>query len=100
MAKLEEKLQSRLFELETAESVCQMELLFDEAKILRDEAKELRDEAKELRDEVKGIRDEISRKRRTGGVDGIDDDDEEAQKSKRLRFDISEHDNGISIVFG
>ena len=93
MAKLEEKLQSRLFELETAESVCQMELLFDEAKILRDEAKE-------LRDEVKGIRDEISRKRRTGGVDGIDDDDEEAQKSKRLRFDISEHDNGISIVFG
>jgi predicted nuclease with TOPRIM domain len=99
-------LQSRVFELETSDTPVRMEELFeevkelrDEAEKLRDEAKELRDEAKELRDEVKEIRDEISRKRSTGGVDGIDDDEEEAQKSKRRRFDISEHERGVSIVF-
>jgi hypothetical protein len=53
---------------------------------------------KTLRDEAKELRNKISRKR-TNAADGIEEIEEEAQKSKRRRVEIQEHDNGVSIVF-
>ena len=67
---------------------------------LQKEVKGLRNEVKTLRKELKELRNEISRKRRTYIVDGIEEIEEEALKSKRRRVEIQEHDNKVSIIFG
>jgi hypothetical protein len=67
---------------------------------LQKEVERLRDEVKTLREELKELRNEISRKRRTYVVEGIEEIEEEALKSKRRRVEIQEHDNGVSIMFG
>ena len=67
---------------------------------LQKEVEGLRDEVKTLREELKELRNEISRKRRTYVVDGTEEIEEEALKSKRRRVEIQEHDNGVSVVFG
>jgi uncharacterized protein YlxW (UPF0749 family) len=55
---------------------------------LQKEVKRLRNEVKTLYKELKELYNEISRKRRTYIVEGIEEIEEEALKSKRKRVEI------------
>lgn len=81
---------------EKAHSDFKEKVLAHEAKMHK-ELKELRDEVETLRDEMKEGRDKKNRKRRAGIVKGIEEIEEEAQKSKRKRVKIQGHDCNLTI---
>lgn len=66
---------------------------------LQKEVERLYNEVKTLYEELKELCNEISCKRRIYIIEGIEEIEKEALKSKYRCMEIQEYDNGISIIF-